>query len=381
MRSNRIHQDRRGAVAVLTLCMMIVMLAFIAFAVDIGYLYCVDTELQRTADAAAIAAAWRLVEQDQAGATVNAETLATVATEAGQYAALNTVGNTAVSLSDSDTDIGELAYPFSSTSAMSFTDPNRFNAVKVRIRKTSAADGNGSVPLFFARILGMSSCDMQREATAAFLNDFRGFQTPGDGRNLEILPFALDKATWDDLLAGIGSDNYKWDRETKRVTCGHDGILEVNLYPQGTGSPGNRGTVDIGPANNSTSDICRQIRYGISKSDMDCIGGKLEFNEEGKLFLNGDTGISAGVKDDLASIIGQLRIIPVFSDVAGPGNNAEYTIVRFIGARIMYVKLTGSPSGKQVIIQPARVVSHGAIPASGTTPASQFIYSPVWLVR
>jgi hypothetical protein len=361
--------------------MMIVMLGFLALAVDIGYLLCVDAELQRAADAAAIAATWKLVEQEGLGANVDSETLAAVSGTAGQYAALNNVANGTVALCSSDTDVGELAYPFSSASTMTYDDPNRFNAVTVRVRKTSDAGGNGPVPLFFARVLGFSSCDMQREATAAFLNNFGGFRAPSDGQNVQILPFALDKATWDDLVGGGGTDDYRWDPDAKCVTSGHDGIREVNLYPQGTGSHGNRGTVDIGPSNNSTADICRQIRYGISQADLACIGGKIEFDQYGKLYLNGDTGISAGVKDDLASILGQTRIVPVFSDVAGPGNNAQYTIVRFIGARIMYVKLTGSPSGKKVIIQPARLVTRGAIPASGTTPASQYVYSPVWLVH
>jgi hypothetical protein len=360
---------------------MIAMLVIIALAVDIGYLSCVDAEMQRTADAAAIAATWRLVEQDRSGAAVDSAALTAIAGTASQYAALNTVANAGVTLAASDTSVGELAYPFSSTSTMTYGDPSRFNAVKIRIRKTSDADGNGAASLFFARIMGFDSCNMQRDATAAFLNNFGGFRALSDGQNLQILPFALDKQTWDDLLAGLTTDNYRWDPDAKCVKPGSDGIREANLYPQGTGSPGNRGTVDIGPSNNSTNDICRQIRHGISESDLAALGGKIEFDVNGRLYLNGDTGISAGVKDDLASIIGQTRIIPVFNQVTGPGNNAQYTIVQFIGARIMYVKLTGSPTDKQVIIQPASVVSRGAIPATGTAVASQFVYSPVWLVH
>ena len=96
------------------------------------------------------------------------------------------------------------------------------------------------------------------------------------------------------------------------------------------GSPGNRGTVDIGSSNNSTNDIARQILYGISASDLAYHGGKLEFNSCGYLILNGDTGISAGVKDELAEIKGQPRCIPVFSQVNGPGNNADYKIVKCV---------------------------------------------------
>jgi hypothetical protein len=185
------------------------------------------------------------------------------------------------------------------------------------------------------------------------------------------------------LLAGGGTDSWKYNSETEGVTSGTDGIKEINLYPQGTGSPGNRGTIDIGGANNSTSDISRQIRDGISPDDMqdfDDDGRTLVFNAQGKLWLNGDTGISAGVKDDLLAIRGEPRIIPIFRTVSGNGNNAEYTIVCFAGVRIMEVKLTGKMSDKKVMIQPCKIVAKGAVPGPATT-TSYFIYSPPWLVR
>lgn len=181
-------------------------------------------------------------------------------------------------------------------------------------------------------------------------------------------------------MSGSGSDGWRWNASNSTVTSGTDGIREVNLYPQGTGSPGNRGTVDIGSSNNSTNDIARQIVDGISGSDLSYFpSGELKFNSQGKLYLNGDTGISAGVKDELASIIGQPRIIPIFETVSGPGNNAEYTIVKFAGVRIMEVVLTGSMSKKRVIIQPCAVNVKGGI--ASTAGRSNFMYSPVWLVR
>ena len=184
-------------------------------------------------------------------------------------------------------------------------------------------------------------------------------------------------------MNGGGSDDFVWDSGTKTVKPGHDGQKEVNLYPQGTGSPGNRGTLDIGGENNSTSDISRQITDGISPADMDALadsGRQLEFNEYGELGLNGDTGISAGVKDELLSILGEPRIIPVFKKVVGPGNNAEYTIVKWQGCRIVDVKLTGPMSKKHVTIQPAPIVSKGVIPAPGAG-SSSLVFSNVVLVK
>jgi hypothetical protein len=170
---------------------------------------------------------------------------------------------------------------------------------------------------------------------------FNGFRTPADGSNVEILPFALDQDTWNGLC-DHGSDVYRYDPDTKTVSAGSDGIKEVNLFPQGTGSPGNRGTVDIGSSNNSTADIARQILNGVTPADLAYHGGSLTFDANHELHLNGDTGISAGVKDELASIIGKPRLIPIFTTVFGPGNNADYTIVKFVGVRITGVKLTGS---------------------------------------
>ena len=155
----------------------------------------------------------------------------------------------------------------------------------------------------------------------------------------------------------------------------------MNLYPQGTGSPGNRGTVDIGGANNSTADIARQIVHGISASDIQALGKQLNFGVNGSMTLNGDTGISAGVKDELASITGKPRIIPIFSNVSGNGNNATYTIVKWVGVRVMQVKLTGSMSTKSVTIQPSPIIARNFVISQTATSTSDYVYSPVILTQ
>ena len=258
----------------------------------------------------------------------------------------------------------------------------RSNAVQVRVRRT--ADMNGEVPFFFARALGFHSVPNRAQATAVVASSFGGFRTPADGGNLPILPFELDVNTWNDLLDGGGNDQWQreWNDATKEweVSKGGDGVNEVNLFPQGTGSPGNRGTVDIGSSNNSTKDIGRQITDGVSADDLAHHGGKLEFDANGQLPLNGDTGISAGVKDELGSIIGQPRMIPIFESVSGPGNNATYTIVKFVGVTVLEVKLTGNMQSKRVTIQPAYVVTGGGMPSPGGS-TSQFLYSRPFLVR
>ncbi|MGI9427666.1 MAG: Tad domain-containing protein, partial [Bythopirellula sp.] len=219
--------------------------------------------------------------------------------------------------------------------------------------------------------------------TAAIVRDVRGFQIPHNGANIELLPFTLDEKTWNDWKAKSGpevTDNYCWHPESKTVSAGSDGWMEVNLYPQGDLTPGNRGTVDIGSSNNSTSDIARQILYGISPADMAVHGGKIELDHCGTTSLNGDTGISAGFKDELQAIIGYPRIIPIFRTVSGPGNNAMYEIICWQGIRICAVKLTGPMTKKHVTIQMAPTVGPGMIPST-TTGTSSYVYSPAVLLE
>jgi hypothetical protein len=372
---------RKGNIVVLSAFLMVVLVGLLAFALDVGYIYVARSQLQRTADAAAMAGAWELLDADAVSGSASESLSTNARSQAGHYASLNGVLTSAPALAEQDVTVGYIANPLVPGWTLQTAGVNSLNAVRVSVRRHE--DQNGEVPLFFARVLGQDRVALQADATAALIVNIGGFQTPGgDGNdNIGILPYALDEDTWTNMLAGGGSDDWTWDGDEKEIGVGPDGVREVNLFPQGTGSPGNRGTVDIGSSNNSTADIARQILQGVSKDDLDHHGGKLELDETGQLQLNGDTGISAGVKDELTSIKGQPRIIPIFRTVVGPGNNATYTIIAFVGIRIMDVKLTGKMNQKRVVIQPANVVTRGAIPAGDETRTSYFVYSPVWLVK
>lgn len=376
------RNSRRGAALILAVAMMFVLFSFLAFSIDVGYLAQSRAELTRTADAAAMAGCWELYEQMDAGVEP-AASHPQVRQQAADFALQNAVCRTAPYVDASpltqDISIGYLASLRGSTITNDSSLP--FFAVGVRVEKTP--NKNGEVPYFFGRIFGDSGQSMQTESTAVLARQITGFNTPPTHGSspVNVLPFALDEETWNALLEGNTADNYQYDPTDGSVSSGSDGVLEVNLYPQGTGSPGNRGTVDIGGSNNSTNDIARQIVDGISRQDILDLGKPLDLSELGQMTLNGDTGISAGVKDELASIIGQKRIIPVFSSVSGNGNNANYTIVKWVGVRILHVKLTGKMSGKQLIVQPAPVVCSGGNYATEGSNWSDFVLSPVMLAR
>jgi hypothetical protein len=361
---------------------MVTLIGMLAFSIDIGYLAAAKSESSRTADAAALAACWEVFDSKQKGVN-EANTRTNAMNVANQMAGLNPICNSSPSLStsnqSSDIQIGYLASMASNT-PLTQNSQSPFQAVRVSVKRTESS--NGKIPFYFGRIFGNQGQELTATATAAMSTQIKGFQSPPAGtcEGLDILPFAIDQTTWN-ALQTAGSDSYKFNATTGQVSAGSDGIREVNLYPQGTGSPGNRGTVDIGGSNNSTNDIARQIVYGISSQDLAELGKPLSLGTSGTMTLNGDTGISAGVKDELASIIGKTRIIPVFSSVSGNGNNANYTIVKWVGIRVMAVKLTGPMNGKHVIVQPAPIIARNAIAGDSSRTWSESVFSPVVLVQ
>src|SRR4051794_8763104 len=346
---NRRHfkqrQSRKGTIVILAAFLSIVLVGMVAFCVDIGYVLSAKEDMQRSADSAALAACWEYGARLAKGNT-NANAAGYARTTAATYASLNRVTGSPMLLNanTANSPTGDVVFGYisdfkNSQSVFQTDGANGFNSVQITLRKDSTE--NGKVPYFFAKIFGMTGQSLHSTAVAGLVHDVSGFKTPAGGGNVGILPYALDLQTWNGLIANSGSDAYSYNPATHAVTAGSDGLVEVNLFPQGTGSPGNRGTVDIGSSNNSTADIARQIVYGISPADFAALGKPLQFDSTGKLTLNGDTGISAGVKDELNSIKGQPRVIPIFSAVSGNGNNAQYTIVKWQGVRIVNVQLTG----------------------------------------
>ena len=372
---HRAEQSRHGAILILAAAVLVVVLGLVAFAVDLGYIALAKAQLQAAADAAAL------------GATLECNLMANqslvdsaVKQGAVDVAALHRAGGYDAVLLDPavDVQVGQASWnPTNRVFATQFgTELRPYNLVKVTARlKQFGVSSNGSttikdrrVPLFFARVFGRDYAEIEVSATAAVLPG-AGFRVEaGTAKTANILPFALDLPTWLDLMNGIGPDVYTVNEQTGQISPGKDGIPEANLYPKGSRllPPGNRGTVDLGGSNNSTNDVKRQILDGLNANDLSHFANNELRPDLGPLAINGDTGISSGFKAELAAIKGQPRAIPLFTQVQNPGNNAVFTIVKFVGIRIVDVKLTGSETTKYVTIQPSYFSDSTVIPGDGS---------------
>ena len=385
MKKRRIGRSpRRGAIVVLAAVLLVVFLALAAFAIDVGYIALVRSELQNVADSAALAGAAELVNRDQLKNAYNTDSIRAVAREnALAYASMNSAGGKPILVEPNNTNlptgdlvVGFLSNPSDPASSMT-TNTSALNAVRVVARRS--ASQNGSSPLFFARALGRETFDVTAEATAVIDTNITGFTAPQAGQKSKLLPFAMHVDQWLSLLSGNGNDVWSVNPSTGTVTSGSDGIRETQLYGNQKQGAGSFGTVNIGPQNNGAGDIRRQILEGPSASDFASHGGKIELNSQGKLLLSGDPGLTAGFRSQLEAIRGQPRAIPLYESISGSGGASTYTIVGFAGITITEVKLTGPT--KRVMIQPEIVRDRTAISRNVTPVAPQFIYRPVRLAR
>ena len=359
--------NRVGSILVLAAAMLIIVFAMAAFAIDLGYMSLTKTQLHNAADGAALAAAIELTDGlGTAPAKSTSEVTASANTAARSVAAMQRNGNVSSTLlvPTRDTRYGQLSWNNQSNKWVKSWNTAPYNLVEVTLhrdqpRGNGPASGDGRLPLLFAPAIGVRDADMSGVADAALYPGVGVSVATGSSLTTDVLPIALDLPTWTALMAGTGTDNYSYNAATGIVSAGPDGVKEVSLYPTGTGSPGNRGTVNIGTTNNSTANLQRQIEFGLNASDLAPYAGSLR-TDNGSLTLSGNPGISAAIKSSLTTIIGKPRLISIFTNLTGNGANAQYTITKFVGVRVMYVQLTSG--NKTVVVQPATYSSSTVIP-------------------
>jgi len=343
-------------VAVLAAVMLVFLVGMAAFAVDLAYLGLVREQMQTAADSAALAASDELVDAWSGQDDQLESALANARTVAATTAMANQMSGKPGTYIDGNRDLrfgtrlwdGELG-----TFVETWGQPP-YNLVEVTVRRTGPLNESpdDAVPLFLARILGHERVSLQTKSVVALLPG-NGFRVDDSfNGTLPILPIVCDEETWDDhwdwspsqsggcLHSSSGfADDYSVGYNNGQVSSEPDGIPEINIYPsrQSRYPSGNRGTVDFGASNNSTRDLKRQIEYGLNADDLAELGVEIV----PPLVVDGDPGISAGIKCALSGIIGQKRILPIFSSVSGHCRNTRFTIVKFVAVHVVSVKLTG----------------------------------------
>jgi Flp pilus assembly protein TadG len=178
--SNSEHHER-GAVLLLVVIAMLALIGVAALATDVGRVWTVRTQLQRTVDASALAAAANLV--DPTNTTV---TLGAARNNAVTYGTLNEADNVPISIDpNADLSFGDwdLATGTFDTS-VDLTVPEEVTAVRVEARMDGAQ--NPAVATVLARVLGRTEFQVGANATGYL--GWAGVFAPGSAD----LPIAID---------------------------------------------------------------------------------------------------------------------------------------------------------------------------------------------
>jgi Flp pilus assembly protein TadG len=362
---------RRGAIIPLVAVLLIPLLAMLAFSIDAGWMVLTRTDLQNTADAAALAGAEKLqslwVQYYSPGQVSQATILTQAMTNSGpnspmgtaeRFSVLNKAGNVNITLLDRDVTFGFTDAQGNYTSPYLAGFPN---TIQVIVRRDGSA--NGPLGLFFARIFGMSSIDITATARATIYSGTVSTLKAIPGVNAHILPVALDYKIWDTFYATGQSP---------------DGVIHYNVtnadpqlhvYPYPGNAPGSFGLLDVGPPANNVPAFRNWIDDGETPNDINYLvnNNLLPVSLAAPRQWKCGPGLKNTLKDDFASQMWVPNLLPLFKAVSyspyqaasGQGQGATYAIVGFVGVNIS--DASGNGSNLDIEIQPSAVIDPTAV--------------------
>ncbi len=176
------QDDRSGAIAVLTAVLLVPLIGMLAFSIDVGYLLKKRAELQRSADAAALAAVQDLIPDPFGNQNLDA-----VRATLRSYTSSNVTDVAGFTVLDSDIKIGRFD-PATVYSDFTILDDGVFDTVRVTLRRDGSA--NSPIPLLFGGIFGMVDSEVSATATAVLQKATT--LRPGAG----VLPFSIPESEW-----------------------------------------------------------------------------------------------------------------------------------------------------------------------------------------
>jgi Flp pilus assembly protein TadG len=361
--------------------LLLVILAMAAFAVDIGYICSVQSQLQSAADSAALAGATQLMnpyvqyyyptQSSSNQSQILSSAMASGTAQAQRFASLNAAGDvTSLALPNADVVFGFLDSNKNFSPAP--PDPRFPNSVQVTVRRDTNA--NQPLNLIFGPAIGKSTVSMTATARGTIMagpNNFRN----NKGVNANLLPVGLDVRVWNQFASNGTSPS-----ANNQVLIGPNGQPELQVYPDSS-QFGSFGLVSIGAPANDVPSYRTWIDNGATSNDLQYLKdhGQLPVSGSQPGYWSPGPGMKSTLQSDFASIIGQPRLIPLYDGSLSSGNG--YPIVGFAGVTIS--EATGGGSNMNISVQPVLVIDptgYGGVPA-GSISQPTFSFTPPALTQ
>ena len=363
--------QRRGAIAPLTALLLIPLLGMVAFAVDLGYLMLVKTELQHTADAAALAGAQKLMTpytqwlvSSNAKNQIRTDAIAAAKQAAKTYATYNVAGQVNITLLDSDIEVGFL----DSSGNYNANPPTTTFPNTVRVVARRDGQQNGTVTLFFARVLGVANQDLQTSARATiYTAKIDGFSSTAP-TNGWVLPVVYDVNDWNNFIAtGQNADG--------GTTTDSSGKPTLQVYPS-IKDTGNFGGLALDGSHAGASEIRDWVNNGLPGGSVQTLNNMgllpLSSHDSSSWDWVGDPGLKTSVIMAVNAKVGKEYILPLCapysddSEGVGNGSHYYYQIVRFVTVTIMPSTNGGMIVQPTGYVDPTTIYDRSSVKPAGT---------------
>ena len=375
-----------------------------ALVVDRLSLDTAKAELRTAAEAAALAAARELANDDrlrkefdpaalQMKARFAAARIANQNVVAGEPLTLNTESN-------GDVRCGHLQADSETGETIFVEAEGRDEGLTVVVNARRTADRDTAVPLPFRTLYAPTDADVVGVAEASINFEVIGLR-PLEEMSIPTLPLAiLSKSiekpgsssgktpatsgphqqvsksnkspppsvpSWlRDIEQRRGADRFGYDASTGDVSGAADGLPEITLRTASRSSGSRTNAFVLALTGDVTQDsLRRQICEGWSADDLQPLGGELLL-DHGPLKLAGLRGVDCNVLGSaLRKVIGQCRVVLLYDREVGDSQAsvASLQISGMVAGRVMSVREL-SDSECEIVFQPAVIATRSAVTAT-----------------
>lgn len=380
-------RGRRGILALGLVIFLPVLMIVMGLVLELALVGEVREQLQSAADAAALAGAAELLDEDRLkiGTTPNIEDDAQAAQRfAALFCNYNLgLGQPWITFSDKPCLLGfghvanptDRTSPFEAWDGVSDINQLEINTLQVYVER-SRRFGN-QVPLRLAPFFGMVEARIGVQAAATVDRRVYGFR-PKNGAPIFVAPLTITRdglaQAWFEQAnaapVATVNDNFTVDPATDSVTAGADGIPEITVTaPLPNGNPPDAtdtlGTLLFGFTGSDPGGIANQLRVGLEPIDLYERDGQLALDENNLLQVDGRSEVDADVVVVLQDLIGKKRIWPLSSIRPDLGQTGVvYDVTDFAAGRV--VSASNEPPGKlTVVIQPTTMPTTTALVRDG----------------
>jgi hypothetical protein len=336
-------------VAVLVAVLAVVLAGIAAFTTDFGLAYSQRQALATGADSAALA----IVRNEKVKVDkLPSLTCAQLAASDGASASA-----TALTQINANSPYGD---PLSAAQVTATLTCIGANSGTLRATVTVAK----AVKTVFGGVLGVSTVNISRTAAAALgaVNGITGF-----------LPIAVCTNQAQAIVA-----NAMADVPTRSSTYRHELVSLTKVWKPGndcgSNGSGNWGFLDC------QGNSAQSVAHGIEDGCADTITLDASTTPPSSVTSGtpGDKMNSGPVDDAIATIMDKVEVIPVYSSVTRSGNNASYTIVGFLSARICGVEANRKTNTGSCYLAGVEPLSNTTVTLTSDSMQIQYVaYTPV----